>query len=205
MLAQQAQAIALNFGNTPTGQISFDGASHFDFPVTGVAGPANNSFKITGVTGGAGTSVGFFGTMTGPAGGWTFDGAGNVTGSGTLDVFDGSAHLTAALTWSKLTVNGPGTGGQLNEFLTANLTGITYSGADPDLIALAGPGFGTETLSWTFPTGGHFLSNLASVAQTTSFSGSLETTPPPLPDGGMTVALLGLAFLGVEGLRRKLS
>jgi len=28
--------------------------------------------------------------------------------------------------------------------------------------------------------------------------------PPPVPDGGMTLSMLGFAFMGVEGLRRKL-
>ena len=206
VVAEQAQAISLNFGNTPGGQISFDGANHFDFLPGGVAGGGNNSFRITGSSGGA-TTIGDFGTMTGPAGGWTFSPiTGTVTGAGTLDIEDTfGAHLTASLSFIKLDVNGPGTGGQFNQSLGLSLTGILYSGIDPDLAALATAGTAIETLSFTFPTLGHSLSNLGSVAQKTSFSGSLISVTPPAPDGGATMALLGFALLTVEGLRRKLS
>ena len=199
LLAQQSLAVQINFGNTPGGQIQFLGANNFDFNPAGGATPGNNSFKIT-----SGTANNDVGTMTSPLGGWTFNPVtGAVSGSGTLDIFDGVVSLTADLTWSLITVNGPGTGGQLNELLTANLTGILYTGGDPDLLALAAPGHATMTLSWTFPTGGHNLVDLGTTPQNTSFSGSLETTPQ-FPDGGVTVALLGFALLSVEGLRRKL-
>jgi hypothetical protein len=37
------------------------------------------------------------------------------------------------------------------------------------------------------------------------FSAYTPQTPTPVPDGGLTVAFLGLTFAGLEGLRRKLS
>ena len=200
MLAQQAQAtpITLNFGNTQGGQINFDGAGGFNFSPGGAASAANNSFKITGASGPS-LSIGDFGTMSGS---WTFDGAGNVSGSGTLDIEDfAGSHLTATLTWGKLTLNANHSGGFLNEALTVNLSGVTYLGADPDLSAFLGGG--KETVSFTFPTGGHTLTDLATVAQSTSFSGSL--TPLSTPDGGVTAGLLGFALLGIETLRRRLA
>jgi VPDSG-CTERM motif len=60
---------------------------------------------------------------------------------------------------------------------------------------ITGPaGFGPTAGTWSFtaqddPSNGVF-----------SFSGSTEATP----DGGATVALLGLALAGIEGIRRKL-
>ena len=46
------------------------------------------------------------------------------------------------------------------------------------------------------------LSTLAGSPNSMSFSGSITTM---VPDGGSTVALLGFALVGLEGLRRKIS
>jgi hypothetical protein len=208
----QAVPTTLNFGNTTGGQIIFDGADHFTFGLaTGPASAANNSFQVTGATAPS-LGIGDFGTMTGPVGGWAFNHVtGVVTGTGVLDIEDfGGIHLTADLTWGLLSPNGFGTGGTLNAALTANLSNVTYAGADPDLQAfLAG---GMEILSFSFSDNtGHTLLNLGTVPQHTSFSGSL--TPGngdfpngnPVPDGGLSALLLGLGSLTVEFIRRKMT
>jgi hypothetical protein len=61
---------------------------------------------------------------------------------------------------------------------------------------VTGNGFGAANMSWTFST------NDDSAFGVFSFSGGGEASP--LPDGGATVALLGLSLAGIEGIRRKL-
>ena len=54
----------------------------------------------------------------------------------------------------------------------------------------------------TFTTGG---GELSIVDENTQASGNDFALAQVVPDGGMTVAFLGFALAGVEGLRRKLS
>jgi hypothetical protein len=59
---------------------------------------------------------------------------------------------------------------------------------------ITGGGFDATAGSW------HFTTQNPSAEGAFSFSGATGA----VPDGGMTVALLGIAFVGLEGLRRKL-
>ena len=204
MLSQQALAVPLliNFGNFGAGQVTFPGGGNFDFTPGGPAGLGNFSLSIT-FSSVSPASVGDVGTLTGP---WNFGTIGVTVG--TLSILDNAAafNLTADVVWKTVVVNGVGTSGQLNVNDVVNLNNINYPliGADPTLIALRDLGSADITLSWTFPTVGHTLPVLTAggPGEHTSFSGSIFSSTP---DGGLTVALLGFAFLSVEGLRRKLT
>lgn len=79
------------------------------------------------------------------------------------------------------------------------LTATEVSGTTPDTLTIRGTGnfyaAGYDT------TAGTFVATFNTAANTFSFSASGATT---VPDGGSAVALLGIALVGVEGLRRKL-
>lgn len=79
---------------------------------------------------------------------------------------------------------------QNNRFLNLFGTGTaTATGYD------ATPGVWTFSIDTTSnPTGFNF-----------NFISTTEATPPGVPDGGLTMALLGFALVGVEGLRRRFS
>jgi len=72
---------------------------------------------------------------------------------------------------------------------------------DPDLLSLEADHTGTITVTWT-KTPGYVLPGTATVP---GLLVSIDALPPSVPDGGTTIALLGFAFVGAEGLRRKLA
>jgi hypothetical protein len=145
-----------------------------------------------------------------------------------------STHLdmaTLVSTWNTSFVNAPGSGefASISVGTNVTMTGIPWtfnSGAHPALWSVGGYTFdltasaifsqsptflnvtGTGFLSgngrditpatWSFT-----ISNPGGGPQAT-FGFDANTTGAPLPDGGATVALLGIAFVGLEGLRRKL-
>ena len=65
---------------------------------------------------------------------------------------------------------------------------------------VSGPGFEATPGTWFFSTQG-----TASDDQTFSWSSTTSANASRVPDGGKTLALLGTALLGLQGLRRKLS
>jgi len=73
----------------------------------------------------------------------------------------------------------------------SHLLSITGTGT------LNGPGFDPTPGTWAFSAQSALGINQV------SFTFSADNTAG-VPDGGMTVALLGIAFVGLEGLRRKL-
>src|SRR4030095_1858606 len=97
MLAEQAIAIPieLDLAGIVGSTIHFDGAGHFTFTPGGGA----NQFSITTESGGDGSAAGDLGFMTGT---WSFDLAGNVTGSGSLTILGNNGTLTATLTWDAI-------------------------------------------------------------------------------------------------------
>ena len=191
--ADSAKAIQFAYASTPGSFIHFDGLHHFSFT------PSTNNFQVSNgsCAGCLGEITGTFtiGTITqGPPGFFTAP----VTGSGTFVIHDGMGNnLTATLTW--VDIQQHGTAGNLNVAGVVNLTGITYAGTNPDLVALRNAGSGSNGLSFTFnPAVSLQRLRNGPGAHNTSFSGTIST----LPDGGTTVALLGLALVGVGGVRR---
>src|SRR4029077_19774506 len=140
--ASNVQAVHLDYANTTGSQINFDGMTHFSFS------PGVNNFNITS----PGISAGLFGEMTGTftIGTITVNGlqeSAPVTGSGGFVIHDGFGNnLTATLTWINITQLGQG--GTLNISGQVNLTGISYSGSNADLIALANAGSAVNTLTF---------------------------------------------------------
>lgn len=189
--ASNVQAVTFDYSSTGGSSITFDGLTHFTFA------PIANNFMVT-----SGTATGLMGEMTGVYTIGTITTIGgvstaSVSGSGTFVIHDGVNTLTATLTWVDITQNG--TGDNLNISGTVNLTGITYGGSNADLVALRNAGNGANVLTFQFVP----AVTLAELRNgpgphSTSFSGTVAT----LPDGGTTVALLGLALTGLEGLRR---
>ena len=124
---------------------------------------------------------------------------GDVSGTGAFVIHDGMGNdLTATLVWTS--VAQIGAGNALNFHGNVNLTGITYSGTNADLVTLANAHSAIDVLSFQFTTQIDLttLANHTGGDITNSFSGTIAT----VPDGGTTVALLGVALLGIGGVRR---
>lgn len=203
-----ANAIQINFAAHPSqsGAVAFDGASDSFYFV-----PAVHQFQITSVLGGSGDSVGMSGNITASflIGAVTVNGGiqtAPVSGAGTLTINDGVTTLSAALVWG--TISSFGIGGTMNHAGILNLSDISYGGSHADLIALAAPGVGTAVVTFEFNQETSLI-QLKDFGGQTSFMGSFNSyrediDPPQVPDGGLTLALLGLALAGVESIRRRI-
>jgi hypothetical protein len=193
------QAVGFNYSCTVGSSIIFPGDHSFSFS------PATSNFQVT-----SGTASGLLGEMTGAFTIGTITttiipGIGmmqtaSVSGSGTFVIHDGAFTLSAVLTWVDIAQLGSGV--VINTTGTVSLTGITYGGSNPDLLALATAGNGANVLSFQFaPTVSLEELRNGPGAHKTSFSGSVTT----VPDRGSTLMLLGLAVAGVAAIRPRLS
>jgi len=201
LLTQRASAITIDFSSIGGASVEFlNGNFYFN------NNAANGySLNVT-LSNGNGDSIGNLGAISGvfSIGAVSISGtteSAPVTGSGVMSIFDGSATLTGTVVWNMISTTG--TGSTLNVNGVLNLTSITYAGGGSDLGALAAAGSAYEVITLQFVPA-KTLTTLANATSplTTSFSGSITTA---VPDGGMTIALLGLALLGVGGLHRKLT
>jgi len=190
--ANNANAVSFAYSSAVGALINFDGASHFSFS------PVVANFNVT-----SGTASGLTGEVTGTYTIGTITTSGStstapVSGTGTFVIHDGVNIFSATLVW--VDVSQTGTGGTLNVTGAANLTAITYTGANADLLALKNAGAAANTLTFQFVPA-ISLADLKSGtgAHSTSFSGTVASV---VPDGGTTVAMLGFALLGVAGVRR---
>ena len=193
------QATGFDYSSTVGSSITFPGDHTFSFS------PVTNNFQVT-----SGTASGLLGEMTGTftigtitttiiPGLGTMQTA-SVTGSGTFVIHDGAFTLSAVLTWVDIAQFG--SGAFLNTTGTVSLTGITYGGSNPDLLALATAGNGANVLSFQFaPTVSLAELRNGPGPYKTSFSGAVTT----VPDGGSTLILLGLAVAGVAAIRPRIS
>ena len=183
------KANSFDFGNLTGAAIDFNGTGGFSF-TPGL--PAAN-FSI-----GDGTAAGLDGSISGnfSIGAITspFPGASvaPVSGSGFFKVFDGGNTLSASLSWVE--VEQTGTGSTLNVNGLLNLTGITYSGSNADLLSLVADSGGSATLSFTFNPA-ESLSTLKTTATSTSFSGTVSDSS--VPDSGSTALLIALGVVGI--------
>ena len=194
--ASSALALQIDYATTTGSAISFDGSSHFSI------GPGSDSFTIVG-----GSAAGLLGDISGTftIGSITTVGtqsSASVTGDGELVIHDGASNFKATLHW--IDIVQVGTGSTLNDTGVLNLTGISYSGSNADLLALASAGSAVNVLTFQFAPAVS-LTELANSSHSTSFSGSILTEPQVVPDGGMTVTLLGLALSGLALIRRSLA
>ena len=193
-LGVAAKASSFDYASTTQTGITFNGTGNFSFS------PSSDNFKVTD-----GTAAGDLGEITGTytIGAITTTAGvstANVTGNGQFIIHDGAGHdFTANLVWDDIFQFG--SGGGLNTAGSANLTGITYTGSNADLLALALRGTANNVLTFQFSPP-ESLTILASGGSSlsTSFSGTVS-----VPDGGTTVALLGCALVGMATLRRTMS
>ena len=199
LLSQRASAITIDFSSIGGASVEFlNGTFYFN------NAPGGYSLNVTSSTG-TGDSIGNLGSISGvfSIGAITISGgvqSAPVTGSGVMTIFDGTTTMTGTIVWDQIATFGTGTTLNVNGVL--NLTSITYAGGGSDLGALAAAGSAYEVITLQFIPA-KTLTTLANATSplTTSFSGSITTA---VPDGGMTLALLSLALLGIGGLHRKL-
>lgn len=199
----QARALTLDLASETGASILFTGTGNtFSFEDTG------RDFVITDVHDGVGTSLGLKGKIDGTFTISPFDSMyGTVTGSGgSLSIYDGANWLMADLDWTDIFVLG-GLGGA-NVSGALNLTSIVYGGSDLDLLALKNAGAGIAVVSLQFADDSIDLSALVADGTThsgtISFSNTIYADTASVPEAGSTLALLGMALLGIEGLRRKM-
>lgn len=189
--ANQAHAVSFTYTSEPLSSIAFNGSSQFTF-----SGPTNN-FRVT-----SGTATGLLGEITGlyTIGAITTSGTTSsapVSGTGTFVIHDGSFDLSGSLSW--IDISQTGTGDTLNTVGSINLTGVTYSGVNADLLTLKNDTAAYNVLTFQFVPAVS-LASLTTSSNSTSFSGSITS----VPDGGTSLILLGLALSSLAIVRRKI-
>jgi hypothetical protein len=201
-------AQGLNFSSTVGSTIQFNGnSSSFQFnsstsPVFG--GIFNGSqWLVSSQTGGTGAATGLlglfnngpfsYGSITTIVSGAGVDESAPVTGpTGALVINDGSGfNLTGNINWGELSTHNYL--GGINATLAVNITGLSYAGTNPDLIAFAGGNSAAMDLTFQFAPG-MSLADLTSGTGSylTSYSGSLTTTVPEPTTIGCLVLGLGI-------------
>jgi hypothetical protein len=198
--------LTLNFAANTGATLQFNGASDsFQF-----TSPAANGYQwhITTETGGSSavglnglfnTSPFSYGPITSTGSGITLVQKATVTGPlATLTIFDGSGNLSGTVNFVDVETFAAA-GGGINANLAVNLTGVTYSGGNADLLFLKAHQPGTLDLSFQFSPG-KTLTQLSTGTgpYATSFSGSLIVVPEP-----SALALAGLGGLVLLHLRRR--
>lgn len=212
LVGQQAHAIVLDFSSAIGAKLSFTGTATddtFTFTDSTTAGAwFGKDFQITN-SNGAGTSVGLYGNINGVykinppitiVGTKQSASVSVFSGPNTFSIFDGVTSLTGTVNWIDLYTDG--TSGGINAGGSINLSGLAYAGTNSDLLAfLASSNAGTGVISFNFVNGSTLTQLTATGANNaTSYSGNFAS----VPDGGSTVTLLGLAFMGAAVIRRKL-
>jgi hypothetical protein len=192
VLTAKPSAQALDYASTVNSFISFPGDTTFSFS------PAASNFIVT-----TGTASGLTGEITGTFTIGTITTIGTVstapvTGTGGFLVHDGAFTLSASLVWINVSQNG--TGGVLNLDGSVNLTGITYGGSNPDLVALASAGSALNALSFQFVP----VVSLATLRNgpgpySTSFSGSVAVPEP----GTAALIVFGLGVFTAAMVRSR--
>jgi hypothetical protein len=92
----------------------------------------------------------------------------------------------------------------VNSPLTSGNVTLGHGGPNPSPWSFAVSGNGEAAASGFDDTPGTFTLSGTGTAAHLVFAGSFSALGVPVPDGGMAVALLGIAFVGLEVLRRKL-
>jgi hypothetical protein len=211
--ALTAGAQGLNFSSTPGSTIQFNGnGSSFQFdptsPTSTIFGGIfnGNQWLVGSQTGGTGAAIGLlglfnngpfsYGPITTVINGSSVDESATVTGpTGGLQIKDGSGFdLTGNINWGELSTHNYL--GGINATLAVNITGLSYTGSNPDLTAIADGGSAAMDLTFQFAPG-MSLADLTSGSgpYQTSYSGSLATVVPEPTSIGCL--LLGLGVLTI--------
>ncbi len=213
LMACSAEAqgfLSLNFSSTPGSTIQFNGAaSSFQFnsstsPIFG--GVFNGTqWQIGSQTGGTGSATGLLGwvnnspfsygpitTVVNVSG---VDQIATVSGApGALVINDGSGfNLTGNVNWGQISTHD--FAGAINAALSVNITGLSYSGSNPDLLTFISSGPAALNLTFQFSPG-ETLTDLTTGSSSfqTSYSGSLSVVPEPTSIGCFA---LGLGVLAI--------
>ncbi len=206
----RANTVSCNFASEPGSSIEFNGTNRtFEFPTTSPYDFVINTASspdLGGLQGNIGGTfaVGQIGTAA--------DGGeqANVTSTdGAFSVFDGSSNtLTANLNWGTIQVL-YGLFGILNVEGAANLSNVSYSGSNSDLLGIKNGTDQTVVLTFSFsPVTEHTLTGLMTPGQmnSTSYSGSLSASgsqsPIPEPSSCTLLVAAGLGLLAYTGRRR---
>jgi hypothetical protein len=209
-------AQGLNFASTPGSTIQFNGNSStflFNSSTSPVFGGifSGTQWLVGSQTGGTGVATGLlgwfnssplqnspfsYGSITTVVSGSGVDESAPVIGpTGGLQIKDGSGFdLTGNINWGELSTHNYL--GGINATLAINITGLSYTGSNPDLAAIAAGGSAAMDLTFQFAPG-MSLADLTSGSgpYSTSYSGSLATVVPEPTSIGCL--LLGLGVLTI--------
>jgi len=192
-------ALSLSFSNQGlnTG-IQFNGASS-SFQLDPSPGSLGSpQFAVTSETGGS-SSIGLVGWINGSP--WTIGSittsgtiqSAAVTGLGNLFISDGLGNdLTGTVGW--MTIQTDQSAGFINSALDLNITGLAYSGANADLLALVNGGSGSMNLTFQFNPGESLSQLTTGSDQIGSYSGALAATSVPEPSTVVAGVLLLIPF-----------
>ena len=199
-----ADIISCDFASETGASIKFTGTGNliefpnttYDFAITTATSP-----NLGGLQGNIGGTF-VVGTITAVGG---VEQASVTTADGTFSVDDGASNtLTADLDWKDILVFGKLVGA-MNVTGITNLSNVSYSGSNSDLLGIKNGSDQTVILTFMFsPFTKKSLTELMADGQvnSTSYSGSLSSVPEP-----SACVLLGMAALGLlaYGWRRHLS
>jgi len=212
LVAPSADAVILDFVSDPGANVTFvSTASGADFTFEDEVAASYNDFQIV-FSDGTGSAVGLHGDIDGTfsytAAGILVSGTNEsaaVSGTGSVSIDDGAGFvLTSTLSWVEIQTDGAS--GAVNTSGNFNLTNITYTGLNLDLLALA---MGDGIVSSTFqlnsaPTLTSIAGQSIGVSTTyNSFSGSIDV-PDPVPEPA-TLSLFGLGLVGMAIRRKRIS
>ena len=204
--AGYTQGLTLDFASSPGDSVIFGGSNNtFQFSST-------NGFQwvITGESGGS-SAVGLFGSINngpfhyGPitsSFGGVVQQASVLGPLGNLVINDGTGNLTGTVNWIDISTLFTAVG-VFNAAVQLNVTGITYSGTNPDLQTLMANQPASLGLSFNFSPG-MSLTDLStgSGPYDTSYSGSISVVPEP---ASLTLSILGgfgLLYFSVRKSRK---
>ena len=209
LAAPQAKALVLDYSSIANSFIQFNGvAGNFSFTA-----PTQSEFHIQS-SDGAGDSVGDSGWFTG-----TYNVAALTASSavittiGSMTIKDHAGKNLVAHFVNFIDVNASGTDVHLNELGTPNMFNITYAGSEVDLQNLRDYLDQTIVLSASslsyFSNRSHAPATLIDLfaggkpAFKTGYSGQISAGA--VPDGGMTVMLLGGALSALGMIKRRVA
>lgn len=197
--------LTLNFAGVNGSEIQFSGST---FNITG---DPSAQFQIQSTVGGIGSADNLYGGFSG--GPWTIgtissttigaittqNAAVTPTMGSTITINDGTALLTGSINWVEITtINN---GGILNDSAVVNVTGLSYSGVNQDLVSLAtlAGGDGSLNLSFSFTSGGMLTDLTDGGTYGTSYSGSIAAVPEPttLIAGALLLLPFGVSTLWI--------